>query len=155
MNLLVSLLPRLNISDIDIIYRLDISYERYGMSIGIILVTHPGVGRAILQTARDIIGHTQLTIRCVEVPIDSISETIQQQLDTCITQFSACTGVLILTDLYAATPHNMASHRVTDNTLVLAGLNLPMLLRVLNYADETSLSVLYEKAKLGGIRGIY
>jgi PTS system ascorbate-specific IIA component len=63
-------------------------------------------------------------------------------------------GVLVLTDMYGSTPSNVASSLGReDRVVVVAGLNLPMLVRVLNYPED-SLSALAEKAVSGGNRGI-
>jgi len=63
-------------------------------------------------------------------------------------------GVLILTDLYGATPSNIAC-RLTrfSDVMVVAGLNLSMLIRVLNY-PELSLTEMAERAVDGGRQGV-
>ena len=61
---------------------------------------------------------------------------------------------LILTDILGATPANTASKLADGNRCkVLAGVNLPMLLRALTYRNEP-LDVLLEKAMTGGAQGI-
>ncbi|MBT8434976.1 MAG: PTS fructose transporter subunit IIA, partial [Gammaproteobacteria bacterium] len=63
-------------------------------------------------------------------------------------------GVLVLTDLYGATPDNLARYFSSDyNARVVSGVNLPMLLRVLNYPDQ-SLEQMCENALEGGRGGI-
>ena len=65
-------------------------------------------------------------------------------------------GVLVLTDLYGATPCNVA-HRLPSLGLhmhCVSGLNLPMLLRVLNYPEQ-SLDELAQTAASGGRGGIF
>jgi PTS system ascorbate-specific IIA component len=63
-------------------------------------------------------------------------------------------GVLVLTDIYGSTPSNIASHLSSrPGVQVVAGLNLPMLLRVLNYA-RLDLATLAEKAVSGGREGV-
>lgn len=125
------------------------------MRIGIILVTHPGVGSCILQTAHNIMGGTPLPVHCIEVPMESSADTIVHKKQVCITQAAEYDQVLILTDIYAATPHNVANHAANQHTVViLAGLNVPMLLRIFNYADEPDIAALYANAKQGAVRGI-
>ena len=60
-----------------------------------------------------------------------------------------------MTDLYGATPHNIAQRVACGErrTTVLSGLNLPMLVRVFNYPDD-DLDTLASKAAEGGTRGI-
>jgi PTS system ascorbate-specific IIA component len=64
-------------------------------------------------------------------------------------------GVLVLTDLYGATPHNIAQQVACDEltNCVLSGLNLPMLLRIFNYPRD-DLQTLASKAAEGATRGI-
>ena len=61
-------------------------------------------------------------------------------------------GVLVLTDLYGSTPHNITRH-LHNQTSTVSGLNISMLLRALNYANNP-LSDLAEKAQQGGHKGI-
>ena len=63
-------------------------------------------------------------------------------------------GVLILTDIYGATPANIAMKlRVRGRCEVVAGVNLPMLLRVLTYR-ERDMDVLVQRAVSGGCEGV-
>jgi PTS system ascorbate-specific IIA component len=69
--------------------------------------------------------------------------------------------LLVLTDVMGATPANVATRLITQqnasgeklNVLVLAGLNLPMLMRAVSYKDDT-LEVLAQKTLQGGQNGI-
>ena len=63
-------------------------------------------------------------------------------------------GVLVLTDLYGSTPSNIACKlRRHGHVRVVSGVNLPMLIRVLNYPD-LDLDSLKEKALSGGRDGV-
>lgn len=62
-------------------------------------------------------------------------------------------GCLIFTDIFGATPSNIAHHLASDETVVIAGVNLPMLFRVLNY-PHSDLDTLAEKAVNAGHEGI-
>jgi PTS system ascorbate-specific IIA component len=65
------------------------------------------------------------------------------------------TGVLILTDLFGATPGNIATQLADPGRVeVVAGVNLPMLLRVLCYRQGTALADMPQKAVTGGVSGI-
>ena len=59
----------------------------------------------------------------------------------------------VLTDMYGSTPSNIACRLTGTHTKVVAGINLPMLIRVLNYPRLT-LTELAEKALSGGRDGI-
>ena len=62
--------------------------------------------------------------------------------------------VLILTDIFGATPHNIASKLIIKHRIeLITGLNLPMLIRAVSYADS-GLTICTQKALDGGISGI-
>ena len=64
-------------------------------------------------------------------------------------------GVLVLTDIFGATPANVAQRlAVPGQCEVVAGVNLPMLLRTLCYCDQMTLTDLAEKAVYGGSSGV-
>ena len=116
----------------------------------LLLVTHPGVGPAICQVAAHIMGQDTIPVPCIEIG----DQPTDQAIRTWISGLTA--GGLILTDLYGSTPHRVACRALTaaDPVQVLAGLNLAMLLRSLNYADATDSATLYDLAQSGARRGI-
>ena len=76
------------------------------------------------------------------------------QARTLVKELDAGDGVLILTDIYGGTPSNMAAKLVMpDKIEAVAGVSLPMLIRVLNYRDRT-LQVIVTKAISGGCEGV-
>ncbi len=125
------------------------------MSVGVLLITHPGVGSAMLHIASRIVDGSKLTVKCLEVPPDVALKPMCEHARTLLNRLDHGSGVLVLTDLFGATPHNIASELACDNPTmsVLSGLNLPMLLRVFNYPND-DLDALASKAAEGGSRGI-
>jgi PTS system ascorbate-specific IIA component len=125
------------------------------MSVGILLVTHPGIGSAMLNTATRIIGRAAVPVKCLEVPPDSSLDTVQQQARGLLEVLDRGGGVLVLTDIFGATPHNVAQRVAGErpDSTVLSGLNLAMLVRVFNYPQD-DLASLAVKASEGGIRDI-
>lgn len=125
------------------------------MIVGILLVTHPGVGSAMLHIATRIVGKSTLPIKCLEVPPDAPLEPMLESARSMLKVLDRGAGVLVLTDIYGATPHNVAQQVACDlpGTTVLSGLNLPMLVRVFNYPKD-DLDTLTSKAAEGGSRGI-
>ena len=62
--------------------------------------------------------------------------------------------MLVLTDIYGATPSNIAARLLRPGRVEgVAGVNLPMLIRALTYRDEP-LGALVEKAAAGGAEGV-
>ena len=107
------------------------------MRCGILLLTHPGLGPALREVAANLLGPGPLPLacRCLEV---GYGQDPQALLDTALAvaeELDDGAGVLVLTDLYGASPSNLASS-LQDRLQCcrrVAGLNLPMLLRVMNY----------------------
>jgi len=125
------------------------------MSVGVLLITHPGIGTSMLHSARRIIQQCPLQTMCIEVPVDASPERTSDTVAKLIAQLDQGEGVLILTDLFGATPNNIArkfSH--PGRVAVLAGLNLPMLVRVFNY-PQADLKSLCNTAVQGGARGVH
>ena len=125
------------------------------MSVSILLLTHEDMGAALIATAHHILGRMSLTVEAHAIPPGSDAETALRDTVAHVRKLDAGDGVLVLTDVYGATPSNVAE-KVTVAGLAIrrvSGLNLPMLLRVLNYADQP-LAELAQTAALGGRTGI-
>ena len=107
------------------------------MACGILLVTHPGVGAAILAVATALLRHLPLKAEAFEVPFDADLEALLPQASAALRRVDGGDGVLVLTDLYGATPSNLGQRVARLGTPVrrVSALSLPMLLRVMNYAD--------------------
>jgi len=125
------------------------------VSVGLLLITHEGIGQALLEAARRMLGG-RCPLDATVLPV-GLEADAEQLLDTARRQareLDRGDGVLVLTDLYGSTPSNIAASLAgREGVRVVAGLNLPMLVRVLNYAQE-DLASLTEKAVSGGSRGI-
>jgi mannose PTS system EIIA component len=64
-------------------------------------------------------------------------------------------GVLVLSDIYGATPSNIATRLLVPGSVEgIAGVNLPMLIRALTYREEAGLASLIDKALSGAAEGI-
>jgi mannose PTS system EIIA component len=124
------------------------------MPVGLILITHQNLGETLLQTARSMLGELPpgceaLAMSQTDDP-DRVEALARQRLEV----LDRGDGVLILTDMFGSTPANVASRVARDGQRrVIAGVNLPMLVRVLNYR-ELPLTELVNKALSGGHDGI-
>jgi len=125
------------------------------VTVGVLLVTHPGVGSSMLHIATRIIGKTKLPVKCLEVPPGAALHPVNERARSMLKVLDRGAGVLVLTDIYGATPHNIARDLVCSKRRanVLSGLNLPMLVRIFNYPED-NLDTLTSKAAEGGSRGI-
>ena len=125
------------------------------MSVGVLLVTHRSLGVDLLRIAGEILGQTPVGVACCEVINDTPPVEILRHCRQLAATIDQGEGVLVLTDLYGATPANIAYTLAGTraHTRVVSGLNLPMLLRTLNYA-ALDLDALTEKALSGGRDGV-
>lgn len=107
------------------------------MAVGILLVTHPGVGPALVAVATALLRNLPLKVDAFEVPYDATPDALLPQASAALRRVDGGDGVLVLTDLYGASPSNLAAQLSRLGTPVrrVSSANLPMLLRVLNYAE--------------------
>lgn len=107
------------------------------MSVGILLITHEGIGSALVAAATRLLRQLPLKTEAFEVPYDADIDVLLPAASASLRRVDGGVGVLVLTDLYGATPSNLAAKLARLGTPVrrVSALNLPMLLRVMNYAD--------------------
>ena len=108
------------------------------MACGILLVTHPGIGASILSTASLLLRPLPLKTEAFDVPLDADLDTLLPLASAALRRVDGGEGVLVLTDLYGASPSNLAAQLSKLGTPVrrVSALSLPMLLRVMNYAEQ-------------------
>lgn len=125
------------------------------MAVGILLVTHPGIGSALLAVASGLLRNLPLKVEAFEVPFDGDPEALLPEASAALRRVDGGFGVLVLSDLYGATPSNLAARLAHLGTPVrrVSALNLPMLLRVMNY-PELELDELPAVAAAGARNGV-
>lgn len=123
------------------------------MSVAVLLITHDKIGQAMLDTAGKIMGTMPLSIHRMGISMNARLEDTLDKAHQQIADIDEGDGVLILTDLFGATPSNIARQLQSGNIAVITGLNLPMLIRVLNY-PRLSLPEMVDKAVSGAHDGI-
>ncbi|KAF1720661.1 PTS sugar transporter subunit IIA [Pseudoxanthomonas wuyuanensis] len=125
------------------------------MACGILLVTHPGVGASILAVATVLLRSLPLKAEAFEVPFDADPDALLPQASAALRRVDGGDGVLVLTDLYGATPSNLAGQLARLGTPVrrVSALSLPMLLRVMNYPEQ-GLDQLPATAAAGARNGV-
>ncbi len=124
------------------------------MSIGLLILSHDGIGSSLLGTAMQMITDCPIKTKLLTVERDSDPEELLEHAKVIVDELDSGEGVLILTDLYGSTPCNIATHCAKEKTVgAVAGLNLSMLIRVMNY-PELDLAALVDKAISGGQEGV-
>ncbi len=125
------------------------------MAVGVLLVTHKGIGTALLAVAGKLMPNLPLRAEAFEVAFDSDPDAELPAASAALRRLDDGDGVLVLTDLYGASPSNLAARLARLGTPVrrVSGLGLPMLLRVMNYA-ELGLDELPAVAAAGARNGV-
>jgi len=125
------------------------------MAVGILLVTHEGIGSSLLAVATRLLRQLPLKAEAFEIPFDADPDALLPQASAALRRVDGGQGVLVLTDLYGATPSNLAAKLARIGTPVrrVSALSLPMLLRVMNYS-ELDLDELPAVAAAGARNGV-
>ncbi|QIL02241.1 PTS sugar transporter subunit IIA [Sphingomonas sinipercae] len=98
--------------------------------IGLVLVTHGRLAAEFITAMEHVVG-PQEAIEAVCIDADDDMEARRTDISEAIQRVDAGKGVIILTDLFGGTPSNLAiSLMKTEAVEVIAGVNLPMLIRL-------------------------
>jgi len=121
--------------------------------VGVLIVTHGEFGAALIDAGQMILGPQQ-GVQSVSVLVSRGVEEIVSDLKAALARLDSGLGVLVLTDLFGGTPTTLSlSLRKLGNIEVVAGVNLPMLLKVLQ-SRLSPLPDLTAQAKAAGLQGI-
>ncbi len=126
------------------------------MSVGLLLITHGDIGANLLFTATRILGGScPVASRALAVTDETQRDALMAEALRLSREVDSGDGVLVLADLYGSTPANIACslQEGAGAIQIIAGLNLPMLVRALNYAS-LPLAELALKAEAGGRAGV-
>jgi PTS system ascorbate-specific IIA component len=122
--------------------------------IGILIVAHGAFGEALIHSASHVLGKRPMRVRQVGVTVHDDPEAILPQARNLVQELDDGAGVLVLTDIYGATPGNIALRLLAPGRVEgISGVNLPMLVRALTYR-ELGLAVVVQKALSGGTEGV-
>ena len=120
---------------------------------GIFIIAHAPLAQALKACAMHVFPDSASAITALDVPPNLPPEETLASARMALAQM-ATTQNLVLTDVFGATPCNVAQKLVDGvNSRLITGVNLPMLLRVLTYRNE-SLDALVTRAVAGGTQGV-
>jgi PTS system ascorbate-specific IIA component len=126
--------------------------------IGVLIVTHGEIGTAMLESSRQILGVELPQVATLSVWRQDDPDDLVLRARELVEGINGGDGVLILTDIFGATPGNVVSRLLQDGHIEgVSGVSLPMLLRVLtsrNGSDQGKLSAAVQRAKSGGADGV-
>lgn len=122
--------------------------------IGILIVAHGTLGESLIHCASHVTGSRPLQLMQLGVTIHDDPTAILPQARELVKQLDSGEGVLILSDIYGATPCNIVCRLLEPGRVEgIAGVNLPMLIRALTYRNEP-LPTVMKKALSGGQEGV-
>lgn len=122
--------------------------------VGLLIVAHGTLGESLIHCASHVMGTRPPHLMQIGVTVHDDPAMILPQALRLVKQLDHGSGVLVLTDVYGATPGNIAARLLIPNRVEgVAGVNLPMLVRALTYRNEP-LKTVVAKAMSGGVEGV-
>jgi len=124
------------------------------MTVSILLISHHNIGAALQAAVSRMVDHIPLRLDHLEVMFDMPLEEAHEDVEAKVQDLDQGEGVLILSDLFGATPCNVANcFQTSEHIRVVSGVNLPMLLKLVTN-PRLPLEEMVEKAIDGGQAGI-
>ncbi len=122
--------------------------------VGILIVAHGTLGESLIHCASHVMGSRPPHLMQIGVSMQDDPQLVLPQAIKLARSLDQGGGVLVLSDVYGATPCNIASKLLIPGKIEgVAGVNLPMLVRALTYRNEP-LKTVIAKAISGGIEGV-
>jgi PTS system mannose-specific IIA component len=125
---------------------------------GILIVAHTPIAGSMLGFVEHTYGKAPVRMAAVDIPPYEDTKVSFDRVYVAATQVQSEYGILVLTDVMGATPANVATRLARSDlfqckVIVLAGVNLPMLMRAISYRG-TGVESVALKAMQGGQNGI-
>jgi len=110
-----------------------------GVMIGLVIVTHGGLAREFRAALEHIVG-AQRQIETVQIGPEDDMELRRIEILDAIAKTNSGDGVIVLTDMFGGTPSNLAISVMDDAKVeVIAGINLPILVKLAALRGDTNL----------------
>lgn len=118
--------------------------------IGIVLVTHGRLAAEFIAALEHVVG-PQRNIRAVCIGPDDDMEQRRKDILECVAAVDEGDGAVLLTDMFGGTPSNLAISIMDEAKVeVIAGVNLPMLIKLASVREGNSLSIAANGAQKAG-----
>ena len=118
--------------------------------IGIVIVTHGGLATELLAAVQHIVGR-QSHVKTVCIGPNDDMEQRRDEITAAIKAVELGTGVVLVTDMFGGTPCNLAlTHLKKGKVEVLAGANLPSLIKLIGVRTTLSLDAAVKEAIASG-----
>src|SRR6266568_3399269 len=124
---------------------------RGNLMIGIVLVTHGRLAVEFRAALEHVVGQEQKQIETVMLGPDDDVERCRRDIIEAVKRVDSGDGVVILTDMFGGTPSNLSISLMNrPNVEVLAGINLPMLVKLAKVRADTPLAEAVARAQEAG-----
>jgi PTS system mannose-specific IIA component len=122
--------------------------------IGILIISHGTLGESLIHCAAHVLNKRPPRLRQIGITAHDDPLQLLPQARKLVKELDDGEGVLILSDMYGGSPANIAGKLLVPGKVEgVAGVNLPMLIRVLTYRDKP-LQTIVTKAVSGGCDGV-
>ena len=122
--------------------------------IGVLVISHGAIGETLLASAEQILGGRQAQVATLGVSRGEDPDALLGRARALAASVDSGAGVLVLTDMFGATPCNVAARLLADGRVEgVSGVSLPMLVRVLS-GRNGSLPAAVQRALSGGAEGV-
>lgn len=124
--------------------------------IGVVIVTHSGLGEALIEAAECVLGGPLEATAAVSVDLNHSAEKMRKRIVSAIKSVDQGDGVIVLTDMFGGTPSNLSLSFLEEGKIdVLTGVNLPVLIRAEKMRrDDNNLGRLAESIQAYGKKSI-
>jgi PTS system mannose-specific IIA component len=106
--------------------------------IGVVVVTHGQLATELLNAAETIVGELP-RFTAVSIGWHEDTEDARSEIADAVARVNGDAGVLVLTDMFGGTPSNLAMTFLGERVEVITGVNLPMLIKLANLAEQADL----------------
>ncbi|MBW1740192.1 MAG: PTS sugar transporter subunit IIA [Deltaproteobacteria bacterium] len=123
--------------------------------IGLVIVTHGGLGEALLEVAESILEGPLGAATAVSVDLKQSAEHLRKKISAGIKAVDQGDGILILTDMFGGTPSNLSLSFLEEGRIeVLTGVNLPVVIRAAKIRQDKNLNEVAESVQAYGRKSI-
>ena len=105
--------------------------------IGILIIAHGSLGESLMNCAKHVIGNTPKQVAFIGVNTQDDPCILLPKVQALVAELNSGEGVLVLSDMYGATPCNIVSKLLKPGVIEgVAGVNMPMIVRTMTYRHE-------------------
>jgi mannose PTS system EIIA component len=117
--------------------------------IGLVLVTHGGLAAEFRAAMEHVVG-AQVHVAAICIAADDDMEVRRADIAAAVESCNSGQGVIILTDMFGGTPSNLAISLLGPQVEVIAGVNLPMLIKLASVRKTCTVEAAVQAAQDAG-----